>query len=56
MSGYSSLLIDIHQTAERKPVLSLVQGTDTVGQLMGEHRNHAVGQIHAGSSLERFLV
>ena len=56
MSGHIARLIDLHDAAERQTVLPLVQGADSVGQLMGKHGNHPVYQIDAGSPLKRFLI
>ena len=37
--------------SKRQPILSCVQRTDPIRQCMGQHRDHPVYQIHAGSPL-----
>ena len=41
-----------HQTAERQPVHALIQGADTVRQLMRQHGNDPVYEINARSPLQ----
>ena len=49
MADHISLCINIHQTAEGQSVFSLIQGTDSIRQSSGKHRNHPVYQIYACS-------
>ena len=49
MTDHVSLCVYIHQTAEGQSVFSLIQGTDSIRQSSGKHRNHPVYQIYAGS-------
>ena len=46
-----TLPINLHQAGKSKPVLTRVQGTDTIGKLWRQHGNYPVGQIYAGSAL-----
>ncbi len=56
MSDNISPAVHRHNTAQRQTVLPLIQGTDPVGQGMGQHRNHPVCQIHAGSPFQRLHI
>ena len=46
-----SLRIDRHDTAQRKPILSRIQGADTVRELMRQHRYHTIHQIDRCAAL-----
>ena len=56
MADHISLFVDIHQTAECQSVHPFIQGTDTIGKGMGQHRNHLIDQIDAGASLQCLFV
>ena len=56
MPHNNTLFIDIHKTAHCQPVTSCIQGTDSVGKSVGQHRDHAVHKVHAGSPLVRVLI
>ena len=43
------LPVDPHDTGKGQPVLSLIEGADAVGKLVGQHGNHPVQKIHGGS-------
>ena len=47
---------DFHQTAQSQTVLSLIEGTDPIGKLSWQHRDHAVRQINTGSSFQRLFI
>ena len=51
MFHHLSLAIDGHDATQRQPVLPRVQGTDAVGQLVGQHGDHPIHQINAGAPL-----
>ena len=50
MGDYKPLWVYSHDTAKRQPVLPCIQGTDSIGELVGKHRNHTVCQINTGST------
>ena len=56
MARHISLAVNLHQAAEGQPVLPLVERTDAVGKLVGQHGDHAIHQVHAGSTLEGFFI
>ena len=56
MPHNNTLFIDIHKTAHCQPVTSCIQGTDSVGKSVGQHRDHSVHKVHAGSPLVRVLI
>ena len=45
-----------HQAAQRQTVLPRIQGADPVGQGMGQHGDHPVHQVNAGSPLQRLHI
>ena len=47
-----ALRVNGHDAAQCKPVLSCIQGTDSIGQCMGQHRNHTVNEIYTGSAVQ----
>ena len=49
--NHISLFIDGHKTTESETFLPLIEGTDSVGKCVGQHGNHSVHQINAGSPL-----
>ena len=51
-----ALAVDGHQAAERQPVLPLIQGADSVGEPRGQHGDHPVHQINAGSPFQGLPV
>ena len=48
--------VETHNHAERESVHALVERTNAVGKFFGQHRNNAVGKIHARAALERLAV
>ena len=56
MSHNNTLFIDIHKAAHRQPVTSRIQGTDSIRESVGQHRDYAVHKVHAGSPLVRLLI
>ena len=56
MADNTAPFIQLHQTAECQSVHPFIQGTDTIGKGMGQHRNHLVDQIDAGASLQCLFV
>ncbi len=46
-----TLFINIHHAGQSQTVNSLVQGTDSIGKLMRDHRNNTVYQINTGAAL-----
>ena len=51
MPKHASLRINLHDTAECQTVCTLIQGTNAVGKLMRQHRDHTVYQIHTGAAV-----
>ena len=51
MPKHASLRINLHDTAECQTVCTLIQGTNAVGKLMRQHRDHTVYQIYAGAAV-----
>ena len=47
-----ALRVNGHDAAQCQPVLSCIQGTDSIGQCMGQHRNHAVNEIYTSSAVQ----
>ncbi len=56
VSRYVSLFVYIHNTAERKPVNTLIERAYTVAELVREHGDHPVHKIYACSPVKRFPV
>ena len=56
MPNHISLLINIHETTECQAVFPCIQGTDAIGQLLGEHGNDTVNQVDTGSSFQCLSV
>ena len=51
MAQHTPLWINLHDTAEGQTVCSCVQGADTVGKLVRQHRDHTIYQIYAGAAV-----
>ena len=51
-----SCFINIHQTAERQTVFSLIQGADPIGKPLRKHRHHTVCQVNAGAPFQGFSI
>ena len=54
--GQVAVLVQTHQAGERQAQHALVQAADAVGQLLGQHGHHLVGIVHAGGTVEGFVV
>ena len=48
--------VDFGYTRKRKPVRTLVQRTNTVGKLFGEHRDYRIGEINARRTGESLFI
>ena len=49
-------VVDFHDAAQCKAIFVRIQGTNAVAQLMGQHRNDPIHQIHTGTSFVSFLI
>ena len=49
-------VVDFHDAAQCKAIFMRIQGTNAVAQLMGQHRNHPIYQIHTGTSFVSLFV
>jgi hypothetical protein len=47
---------DHHPHRQRRPVLERAQRAQVVGDALGQHRHHAVGEIHRIAAHQRFAV
>ena len=48
--------VEGHEHREREPVLAGHERADAVGELLGEHRHHAVAEVDAGAAAVRLAV
>ena len=53
---HAPLSIYLHDSRLGQPVHIGIEGADTVGQALWQHRHHAIGHIDGGCSIEGFLV
>ena len=56
MLDHASLGINLHDSRLGQPVHIGIEGADSVGQALRQHRHHAVGHIDRGRPIEGFLV
>ena len=51
MAQHTTLGINLHDAAKCQTVRARIQGADAVGELVGQHRDDPVYQIHAGAAV-----
>ena len=56
MLDHAPLGINLHNSRLGQPVHIGIEGADTVGQALWQHRHHAVSHIDRGRSIEGFFV
>jgi hypothetical protein len=52
----NAVVVEIHDHGERETIHARIERTDVVGQVLGQHREHAVHEVDGGRSLARLLV
>ena len=56
MRNHTAPPVDFHKAGQGQPHLIGKQGTDPIGKLPGQHGNHPVDEVNAGSPMQRLFV